>query len=473
MSDLTPGYVFSPAELDVNSVKLNGLVNAAVIKPGVVTTPKLADDAATTAKIADEAVTTAKLATRAVTLAKLSEDAGQQGHLYAAATEAENLYTVALDPAPTVLAAGMIVRFKADAANTGAASIEVNALAAKALRKNGGSPLAAGDIVAGEVVTCVYDGTHFQVGALARMPAASVAPADPATDHVPYRAADGILRSATLLQVRGATGIDRQTVICGPVSTSGRPAVIGAAGSNPLNLSIYATAEAPLGLSFADGWDTGGPREFRAGRTSSLGNAWTALPVNDTSYLYAELSEAMDLSYGHTTLAPVYSRTAPAAPATGQHWFDRVAARMKRWDGSAWVPVLRLFVGEAVTGGDAVSSVFSYAFRGEFEGEAAVPGTGGAPFVLSHQIGRAPATLEIGLRCLTAEWGWAVGDESIGAGFMTISNNHGYSASVNANQIKFVQHGNLYLHEYANPSPDVRILTPANWRLVFRATSRL
>lgn len=48
-------------------------------------------------------------------------------------------------------------------ANTGAATIQVNGLAVKNLRKNGSTALASGDLVAGATYIIKYDGTNFQV----------------------------------------------------------------------------------------------------------------------------------------------------------------------------------------------------------------------------------------------------------------------------------------------------------------------
>jgi len=48
-------------------------------------------------------------------------------------------------------------------ANTGAATLNVNSLGAKAIQKNGGTALAASDINAGQPFWLVYDGTDYQL----------------------------------------------------------------------------------------------------------------------------------------------------------------------------------------------------------------------------------------------------------------------------------------------------------------------
>jgi hypothetical protein len=58
---------------------------------------------------------------------------------------------------------GLEVLFKADVANTGAATLGVNVLAAKPIRKNGTTVLEDGDIPAGGIAHVKYDGTYFQL----------------------------------------------------------------------------------------------------------------------------------------------------------------------------------------------------------------------------------------------------------------------------------------------------------------------
>lgn len=48
-------------------------------------------------------------------------------------------------------------------ANTGAATLNLNGLGAKSIKKNGTTDLASGDIAAGQILQLIYDGTNFQV----------------------------------------------------------------------------------------------------------------------------------------------------------------------------------------------------------------------------------------------------------------------------------------------------------------------
>jgi hypothetical protein len=62
----------------------------------------------------------------------------------------------------TAYARGQAVSFKANFTNSGAATINVDGLGAKAIQK-AGSALASGDIVSGGMYRVIYDGTQFQL----------------------------------------------------------------------------------------------------------------------------------------------------------------------------------------------------------------------------------------------------------------------------------------------------------------------
>lgn len=66
-------------------------------------------------------------------------------------------------------ATGQVFRFIAVGDNTTAVTININAIGAKAITKNGTGALEAGDIVTGNIVEIVYDGTQFQLNGSASL----------------------------------------------------------------------------------------------------------------------------------------------------------------------------------------------------------------------------------------------------------------------------------------------------------------
>ena len=100
------------------------------------------------------AVSTLALIDRAVTNAKLAFDSS----FYVADTSVSaNTITVTFSPAPSAYAAGMVFYILVANANTGAVQINVNALGAKTLKKNGNVDMASGDIKAGQLICVAYD----------------------------------------------------------------------------------------------------------------------------------------------------------------------------------------------------------------------------------------------------------------------------------------------------------------------------
>jgi hypothetical protein len=90
--------------------------------------------------------------------------------------------TISPSPAVTLLVAGYRFQFVASGTNTGAVTLAVSGLSAVAVKKNGTTALAAGDIPSGALVDVQYDGTNFQVvnvafslGSMASQSASSVA----------------------------------------------------------------------------------------------------------------------------------------------------------------------------------------------------------------------------------------------------------------------------------------------------------
>jgi hypothetical protein len=78
---------------------------------------------------------------------------------YAASTTGNDTYAITLSPIPTSYVNGMIVKFKPDTANTGAATLNVNSLGAITIKKSYNQDLETGDIEANQLVVVVYNST--------------------------------------------------------------------------------------------------------------------------------------------------------------------------------------------------------------------------------------------------------------------------------------------------------------------------
>jgi hypothetical protein len=97
----------------------------------------------------------------------ISVDYLQKGSLIYGADNSvtANTYTVPMTPAlsGSNYTVGMVVNFKANLANTGGVTLNVNGFGAASVFKNYNVPLVANDIQSGQMVTVMYDGTNWQM----------------------------------------------------------------------------------------------------------------------------------------------------------------------------------------------------------------------------------------------------------------------------------------------------------------------
>lgn len=87
----------------------------------------------------------------------------QKGDTVYAVASGTNTYTASLTPSLLAYDAGVRISVLFSNANTAVATLNVNSLGAKSIKKNGSAALTVGDIQAGAVYTLVYDGTNFQI----------------------------------------------------------------------------------------------------------------------------------------------------------------------------------------------------------------------------------------------------------------------------------------------------------------------
>lgn len=72
-------------------------------------------------------------------------------------------YVLTLNPNLESYKEGQVIEVKFTNANTGPSTININGLGAKAIVKDASTPLASGDISAGQIFLLCYDGTNFQL----------------------------------------------------------------------------------------------------------------------------------------------------------------------------------------------------------------------------------------------------------------------------------------------------------------------
>jgi hypothetical protein len=85
--------------------------------------------------------------------------------VYAGTSSGTDTITATLSPAITAYVTGQRYHFKAGGTNTGAATLNLNSVGAKDIKKgaDGATALAAGDITEDGIYSVIYDGTAFQL----------------------------------------------------------------------------------------------------------------------------------------------------------------------------------------------------------------------------------------------------------------------------------------------------------------------
>lgn len=81
---------------------------------------------------------------------------------------------------------------------------------------------------------------------------------------------------------------------------------------------------------------------------NTIESAWGPYipPLKASYWLYWDLNiETGIRTFGHTTLVPIISNTAPVYPEADQHWFNKSDNIMYVWNGQGWTETIRLFAG--------------------------------------------------------------------------------------------------------------------------------
>jgi hypothetical protein len=132
---------------------------------------------------------------------------------------------ISLAPPPSAYATGLQVRVKAEAANTGAVTLNVNGLGAKAVKYPDGSALPAGALTAGVISQLDYNGSVF---VLSSPVTASAAETQGATSTNPITPASAAVSNSAGVTEWALGGL---YIKCGTVSVTSAPSGTGGAAT--------------------------------------------------------------------------------------------------------------------------------------------------------------------------------------------------------------------------------------------------
>lgn len=201
---------------------------------------------------------------------------------YAADTGAADAYVVSI--ASTYLTSysdGLTIRVKIANANTGASTINVNALGARTIVRGDGSALQAGDLVAGQIVELAYNSTagNFQLNASAAAASASAAAASAAAAAGSAGAAAGSAGAAS-----GSAGAAAASAgaASGSASAAAQSAIDAAAFAAAL---VGTSTTSVLIATGSKSFTTGLSKQWSAGQFISVASA-----ANTANYMHGQVA---------------------------------------------------------------------------------------------------------------------------------------------------------------------------------------
>lgn len=188
--------------------------------------------------------------------------------IYTSSTTAANTYTASLSPPPASYTAGLAVYVKFTNTNTGSATINLNSLGAKTIKRFDGNTLVAGDIASGSIALLVYDGTSFQLFNIAN----SIRSINKQilTSNVTYTPTPGTLYAE--IEVLGGGG--------GAASNTGATTFTGGGGgAGGYSRGIYTAAQigaSQIVIIGTGGTGASGSSDASTGGTTSVGSLISA-----------------------------------------------------------------------------------------------------------------------------------------------------------------------------------------------------
>lgn len=206
-------------------------------------------------------------------------------------------------------ATGQVFRFISAGANTGATTVNINTIGAKAIVKLNGSPLVAGDIPSGAMVSISYDGTSFQLQSTLGVSSFSGG----ATGLTPSTATTGAVTLAGVLgKLNGGTGALTASITF--VARAANVVTITTSGVHGFVTGDYVTVAAVT--------NTGFNGNFTVASTPTT-TSFTYAQVGSTVGTTADTGTVTDLSYVNLTtnvtgtLYPNFGGTGASTLPTG------------------------------------------------------------------------------------------------------------------------------------------------------------
>lgn len=349
---------------------------------------------------------------------------------------AANVQTLTYGVAPNNYTQGDTYTFIAGFSNSGATTLNVNALGAKAINKNGALPLVGGEILAGAVVTVMFDNTGaFQLtdGSLT----------------VPNTVANGLTGLATITAHGVMMGEGTSPVAASAAGVAGQVFTSAGAAADGLykNRRLVTTKTADYTLLAADQggkfvMNSAANHVFTLPDDATVGNGWEVEIVNQGTGILSITRAGTDTiaSGGATNLTSIKLSQGDA----GKIVADGVSHGIFWWSGAR-----------------------------HFDSGQQTINNGGL-LTLAHGLGVQPQVIDLWLHNTTGELNYSIGDEVIALGAMgasvTSANGFGTSTVPDATNLTIRFGSQASVFQVINKTTGgLANITAGNWAAIWRA----
>jgi hypothetical protein len=257
----------------------------------------------------------------------------------------------------------------------------------------------------------------------------------------------------------------RQTVLSGPVDTSGLPTFLPATSVN-LNLTTQSVSTGVNALVATAAGGANGSGAINAVGQATANLTWTGCTASNTNYLPVSIAAGALTALTPVILAPIYQWGGTPAVTAGQYTYNIQQGIMWLGNGSTASAVNHVIVGEAVAGASTITSTVEYAYQGRYSTEQVTIAASTA-YSFNSGIGTVLQRAIPWMECKTTDLGYAVGDRVYALGadsngtayagtqFWTTKNTCGFTTGTGSLQLPNKSTGGIAAS------------TNANWKLGF------
>lgn len=209
---------------------------------------------------------------------------GKSWNEYAVSSNGTDSYAITI-PGLSAYVAGMTFKFKADVANTGACTLNVNGLGAKSIKKEVSSDLVTNDILAGKIVTLMYDGTNMQVVSVvpSQFPTSTPITCSAGQETISWSRTSFPSFSTTIPHT---LGVIPKLIRLTAVFTNGNRPNIGMAGLTYVNGINYGYTSVAIGSGSTDSAFTSNNMVIRSGTNAQMATlTGTITTLNSTNII--------------------------------------------------------------------------------------------------------------------------------------------------------------------------------------------